>query len=81
MLRVEPALLPRVVEIFGQAFVRGVTTFSLLDLVNELGVAVFEGGRISVPSHCATSRRPVAASQARTPARSPVTDQARTCRF
>jgi hypothetical protein len=45
---VEPALLHRVVEFFGLAFVRGVTTFTLLDLVNELGIAVFEGGRVSL---------------------------------
>lgn len=45
---VDPALLPRVVEVFGSAFLRGVTTFSLVDLVNELGIAVFEGGRVSL---------------------------------
>jgi formylglycine-generating enzyme required for sulfatase activity len=45
---VEPPLLPRVVEFFGLAFVRGMTTFTLLDLVNALGIEVFEGGRVSV---------------------------------
>lgn len=45
---VEPALLPRVVEVFGLAFARGVTVFTLLDLVNELGIGVFEGGRVSL---------------------------------
>ena len=29
----------------GLAFLRGVTSFSLLDLVNELGIGAFEGGR------------------------------------
>ncbi|HEY4864401.1 MAG TPA: hypothetical protein VIK45_02705, partial [Candidatus Dormibacteraeota bacterium] len=41
----EPELLPRVVDFFGLAFLRGVTTFTLVELVNELGLAVFEGGR------------------------------------
>jgi hypothetical protein len=43
----EPALLPRAVEFFGLAFLRGVTTFTLVDLVNELGIAAFDGGRVS----------------------------------
>jgi hypothetical protein len=42
----EPALLPRIVEFFGSAFLRGVTTFTLVELVNELGMSVFEGGRV-----------------------------------
>jgi hypothetical protein len=45
-----PALLPRVVEFFGLAFLRGVTTFTLVDLVNELGMAAFDGGRVSFGS-------------------------------
>jgi formylglycine-generating enzyme required for sulfatase activity len=47
---VEPALLPRFVEVFGLAFVRGVTIFTLLDLVNELGIGVFAGSRASLDS-------------------------------
>jgi hypothetical protein len=43
----EPALLPRMVEFFGLAFLRGVTTLTLVDLVNELGMTVFDGGRVS----------------------------------
>jgi hypothetical protein len=38
---VEPALLPRVIEYFGLAFVRGVSVFTLTELVNELGIAAF----------------------------------------
>jgi hypothetical protein len=41
----EPELLPRVVDFFGLAFLRGVTTFTSVELVNELGLAVFEGSR------------------------------------
>jgi Sulfatase-modifying factor enzyme 1/NACHT domain len=44
---VEPALLPRMVAFFGLAFLRGVTTFSLVDLVNEIGISAFDGGRVS----------------------------------
>ena len=44
---VEPRLLDRVVESFGLAFLRGVTTFTLVDLVNELGIAAFDGGHVS----------------------------------
>jgi Sulfatase-modifying factor enzyme 1/NACHT domain len=43
---VEPSLLPRVVEFFGLALLRGAATFSLAELVNELGISVFEGERI-----------------------------------
>lgn len=43
---VRPDLLERVVECFGLAFLRGVTTFTLVDLVNELGMAAFDGGRV-----------------------------------
>src|ERR1017187_10111305 len=45
---VEPALVPRVVEFFGLAFLRGATMFTLVDLVNELGIEVFEGGRVGL---------------------------------
>ncbi len=38
-------LLPRVVSFFGTAFLRGETSFSLLELVNALGIGAFEGGR------------------------------------
>jgi len=41
----EPALLPRVVEYFGLAFLRGVRVFTLVELVNELGIGVFGGRR------------------------------------
>jgi len=44
---VRPGLLARVVECFGLAFLRGVTTFTLVDLVNDLGIAVFDNGRVS----------------------------------
>ena len=43
----EPRLLDRVVECFGLAFLRGVPTFTLVDLVNELGIAAFDGGHVS----------------------------------
>ena len=45
---VEPGLLGRVVGFFGLAFLRGVTMFTLVDLVNELGIGVFEGGRVGL---------------------------------
>ena len=44
---VEPRLLDRVVESFGLAFLHGVTTFTLVDLVNELGIAAFDGGHVT----------------------------------
>ena len=47
---VEPGLLARVVEFFGLAFLRGVTVFTLVELVNELGIGVFDGGRIDFAS-------------------------------
>src|SRR5262249_5593474 len=31
---------------FGLAFVRGATTFTLIELCNELGLSMFDGGRI-----------------------------------
>jgi Sulfatase-modifying factor enzyme 1 len=47
---VEPELRPRVVEFFGLAFMRGVTVFALVELVNELGIEAFEGGRVDFTS-------------------------------
>jgi hypothetical protein len=43
---VEPGPLPQVVEFFGLAFLRGVTVFTLIEIVNELGFAVFDGTRV-----------------------------------
>ena len=45
-----PSLLPRVVDYFGLAFLRGASTFTLAELVNELGIAVFDGGRVGLES-------------------------------
>jgi hypothetical protein len=42
------ALVPRMVEFFGLAFLRGMTTFSLVDLVNGLGIEVFGDSRVSL---------------------------------
>ena len=42
----EPDLLPRLVDFFGSAFLRGETVFNLIELVNALGIAVFEDGRV-----------------------------------
>src|SRR6266568_6880537 len=38
-------LVPRVVEFFGSAFLRGTTVFGLVELVNGLGIGVFDDGR------------------------------------
>jgi formylglycine-generating enzyme required for sulfatase activity/energy-coupling factor transporter ATP-binding protein EcfA2 len=43
-------LLPVVVAYFGLVFLRGTTTFTLVELVNELGIAAFDGGRVSFAS-------------------------------
>ena len=43
-----PVLLPRVVEYFGLAFLRGVTVFTLAEFVNEFGISVFDGGRVGL---------------------------------
>ena len=40
-----PELVPRVVEFFGPGFLRGTTVFGLVELVNGLGIGVFDGGR------------------------------------
>lgn len=45
-----PSLRARVVECFGLAFLRGTSTFTLAELVNELGIAVFDGGRVGLES-------------------------------
>ena len=42
----EPGLLPRAVGYFGLAFLRGITVFTLVELVNELGIGVFDGRRV-----------------------------------
>jgi energy-coupling factor transporter ATP-binding protein EcfA2 len=42
-----PALLPVMTELFGPAFLRGVTTFTLADLAG-LGSAAFDAGRVSL---------------------------------
>ncbi len=47
---VDGGLLPGVVRFFGLAFLHGVTTFSLVELVNELGIEVFGGGRVEFGS-------------------------------
>lgn len=39
--------LPSITAYFGSAFLRGRTVFTLVDLVNELGMELFEGGRIT----------------------------------
>ncbi|MEO3793818.1 SUMF1/EgtB/PvdO family nonheme iron enzyme [Nonomuraea sp. B10E15] len=46
----DPALLPSLVSYFGAAFLHGRTVFSFVDLVNELGVKLFEGGRLTYDS-------------------------------
>ncbi len=43
-----PELLGRVVSFFGLAFLRGVSVFTLVELVNELGIGAFEGGRVDL---------------------------------
>ena len=43
---VEPRLLPRVIRYFGLSYLQGVTVFTLVELVNELGISVFGGGRV-----------------------------------
>jgi hypothetical protein len=47
---IEPRLLPRAVGYFGPAFLRGVTVFTLVGLVNELGIEAFGGGRVDAAS-------------------------------
>jgi hypothetical protein len=45
-----PGLLPRVAGFFGAAFLRGVTVFPLVELVNGLGIEAFDGGRVEAGS-------------------------------
>ena len=45
-----PGLLPQVTGYFGLAFLRGVTTFTLVELVNALGIGAFDGGRVDAGS-------------------------------
>jgi formylglycine-generating enzyme required for sulfatase activity/energy-coupling factor transporter ATP-binding protein EcfA2 len=45
-----PHLLPQIVTFFGSAFLRGTTIFPLVDLVNELGIGIFDGGQVTLPS-------------------------------
>jgi hypothetical protein len=47
---VEPVLLPPVVDFFGLAFLRGATVFTLVELVNQLGIGVFDGGQVDLAS-------------------------------
>jgi hypothetical protein len=47
---VEPGLLPQVVSYFGLAFLRGVTVFPLIELVNGLGMDAFDGGQADAGS-------------------------------
>ena len=43
-------MLPRAVAFFGLAFLQGVTTFTLVELVNEFGISVFDGGHLGFDS-------------------------------
>jgi Sulfatase-modifying factor enzyme 1/NACHT domain len=47
-----PIALSRLVEFFGLAFLRGVTIFTLVDLVNAFGITAFEGGHVDLGSFC-----------------------------
>ncbi|MFC0862545.1 SUMF1/EgtB/PvdO family nonheme iron enzyme [Sphaerimonospora cavernae] len=40
----------RIAAYFGSAFLRGQTVFTFVDLVNGLGIEVFEGGRLGYPT-------------------------------
>jgi hypothetical protein len=59
----EPGLLPWVTGFSGLAFRRGKTTFTLADLINELGISVSGGGpgwlhRVRAGSPVPARRRP-----------------------
>ncbi|MET8049527.1 SUMF1/EgtB/PvdO family nonheme iron enzyme [Streptosporangium sp. NPDC005286] len=43
----DPADLPSIVAYFGSAFLRGRTVFTFVDLVNDLGIELFDGGRLT----------------------------------
>jgi hypothetical protein len=45
---VEPEQLPRMVDFFGLAFLRSATVFTLVELVNALGIGVFAGARVGL---------------------------------
>jgi hypothetical protein len=45
---IRPPQLHRAIHFFGAAFLRGMTTFSLTELVNEFGLPVFDGGRVGL---------------------------------
>lgn len=45
-----PGLVPEIVDYLGLEFLRGVTVFSLIELVNELGIEVFDGGQVDMAS-------------------------------
>jgi Sulfatase-modifying factor enzyme 1 len=45
-----PGLLLQATGYFGLAFLRGQTVFTLIDLVNALGITVFDGGRVEAGS-------------------------------
>jgi energy-coupling factor transporter ATP-binding protein EcfA2 len=47
---VDRALLPRVVDFFGLSFLRGATVFTLVELVNSVGIEAFDGGRVDFAS-------------------------------
>ncbi|MEU8272509.1 SUMF1/EgtB/PvdO family nonheme iron enzyme [Sphaerisporangium sp. NPDC049002] len=36
-----------IITYFGEAFLRGQTTFTFVDIVNDVGISLFEGGRLS----------------------------------
>ncbi|MEV7010512.1 SUMF1/EgtB/PvdO family nonheme iron enzyme [Streptosporangium sp. NPDC051022] len=40
-------VLPSIISYFGAAFLQGRTTFTFVDLVNDLGISLFEGGRLT----------------------------------
>jgi hypothetical protein len=61
------SLLPRAIEYFGLAFVRGITVFTLVELVNALGIAVFDGGQVEVGSFALRELFRAAAPQAPLP--------------
>ncbi len=46
----DPGLLPGVVEFFGPGVPARRDGFTLVDLVNELGIGVFDGGRVEAES-------------------------------
>ena len=47
-----PVALSQLVEFFGLAFLRGVTVFTLVDLVNAFGITAFEGDQVDLERFC-----------------------------